>query len=107
MTQICKLLELPLRYPHLFNSIGIKAARGILLFGLPGTDEALMACAVANEKGVFFSLINGPEDMNKTTGESNSNLRKAFEAEKNSLAIIFIAEIDSISPKCENVPEGT
>merc|ERR1719450_495998 len=59
-----------------------------------------MARAVANETGAFFFLINGPEIMSKLAGESESNLRKAFEeAEKNSPAIIFIDEIDSIAPK--------
>lgn len=61
-----------------------------------------MARAVANETGSFFFLINGPEIMSKMAGESESNLRKAFEeAEKNSPSIIFIDEIDSIAPKRE------
>lgn len=72
------------------------------MFGPPGTGKTLMARAVANETGAFFFLINGPEIMSKMAGESESNLRKAFEeAEKNSPAIIFIDEIDSIAPKRE------
>jgi len=64
--------------------------------------KTLIARAVANETGAFFFLINGPEIMSKLAGESESNLRKAFEeAEKNSPAIIFIDEIDSIAPKRE------
>ena len=56
--------------------------------------------AVANETGALF-LINGPKIMSKMARESESNLRKAFkEAEKNSPAIIFVDEIDSIAPKC-------
>ena len=52
--------------------------------------------------GAFFFLINGPEIMSKLAGESESNLRKAFEeAEKNAPSIIFIDEIDSIAPKRE------
>ena len=102
MAQIRELVELPLRHPQLFKSIGIKPPRGILLFGPPGTGKTLMARAVANETGAFFFLINGPEIMSKMAGESESNLRKAFEeAEKNSPAIIFIDEIDSIAPKRE------
>jgi transitional endoplasmic reticulum ATPase len=70
------------------------------MFGPPGTGKTQMARAVANETGAFFFLINGPEIMSKMAGESESNLRKAFEeAEKNSPAIIFIDEIDSIAPK--------
>jgi SpoVK/Ycf46/Vps4 family AAA+-type ATPase len=60
----------------------------------------MIARAVANETGAFFFLINGPEIMSKMAGESESNLRKAFEeAGKNSPSIIFIDEIDSIAPK--------
>ena len=102
MAQIRELVELPLRHPQLFKSIGIKPPRGILLFGPPGTGKTLIARAVANETGAFFFLINGPEIMSKLAGESESNLRKAFEeAEKNSPAVIFIDEIDAIAPKRE------
>jgi transitional endoplasmic reticulum ATPase len=60
----------------------------------------LIARAIANETGAFFFLLNGPEIMSKMAGEAEANLRKAFEeAEKNSPAIIFIDEIDSIAPK--------
>ncbi|KAI1783712.1 AAA ATPase [Ganoderma leucocontextum] len=87
MAQIRELVELPLRHPQLFKWIGIKPPR---------------ARAVANETGAFFFLINGPEIMSNMAGESESNLRKAFEeAEKNSPAIIFIDEIDCIAPKHE------
>lgn len=100
MAQIRELVELPLRHPQLFKSIGIKPPKGILMYGPPGTGKTIMARAVANETGAFFFLINGPEIMSKMAGESESNLRKAFEeAEKNSPAIIFIDEIDSIAPK--------
>lgn len=102
LAQIKEMVELPLRHPQLFQSIGVKPPRGILLFGPPGTGKTLIARAVANETGSFFFLINGPEIMSKLAGESESNLRKAFEeAEKNAPAIIFIDEIDSIAPKRE------
>ena len=102
MAQIRELVELPLRHPQLFKSIGVKPPKGILLYGPPGSGKTLIARAVANETGAFFFLINGPEIMSKLAGESESNLRKAFEeAEKNAPAIIFIDEIDSIAPKRE------
>ena len=73
------------------------------MFSPPGTEKTLMAWAVANETGAFF-LINGPEIMSKMASKSESNLGKAFEeAEKNSPAIIFINEINSIAPKREKV----
>jgi len=102
MAQIKEMVELPLRHPQLFKALGIKPPRGILVYGPPGTGKTLIARAVANETGSFFFLINGPEIMSKLAGESESNLRKAFEeAEKNSPAIIFIDEIDAIAPKRE------
>eukprot|EP01137_Pigoraptor_chileana_P035449 Opistho-2@29480 len=102
LAQIKEMVELPLRHPQLFKSIGVKPPRGILLYGPPGTGKTLIARAVANETGAFFFLINGPEIMSKLAGESENNLRKAFEeAEKHSPAIIFIDEVDSIAPKRE------
>ncbi|XP_071681239.1 cell division cycle protein 48 homolog [Lolium perenne] len=86
----------------LFKSIGVKPPKGILLYGPPGSGKTLIARAVANETGAFFFCINGPEIMSKMAGESESNLRKAFEeAEKNAPSIIFIDEIDSIAPNRE------
>merc|ERR1712138_258754 len=102
MAQIREMIELPLRHPTLFKTLGVKPPRGVLLYGPPGSGKTLIARAVANETGAFFFLINGPEIMSKLAGESESNLRKAFEeAEKNSPAIIFIDEVDSIAPKRE------
>lgn len=73
-----------------------------MLFGPPGSGKTLIARAIANETGAFFFLLNGPEIMSKMAGEAEANLRKAFEeAEKNSPAIIFIDELDSIAPKRE------
>ncbi|EPY19352.1 transitional endoplasmic reticulum ATPase [Strigomonas culicis] len=100
--QIREMVELPIRHPELFKTIGIKPPRGILMYGPPGSGKTLIARAVANETGAFFYLINGPEIMSKMSGESESNLRNAFaEAEKNAPSIIFIDEIDSIAPKRE------
>ena len=102
MAQIREMVELPLRHPQLFKHLGIKPPRGILMYGPPGSGKTLIARAIANETGAFFFLINGPEIMSKLAGESESNLRKAFEeAEKNAPSIIFIDEIDSIAPKRE------
>ncbi|XP_003371300.1 putative ATPase, AAA family [Trichinella spiralis] len=102
LAQIKEMVELPLRHPQLFKTIGIKPPRGILLYGPPGCGKTLIARAVANETGAFFFLLNGPEIMSKLAGESESNLRKAFEeCEKNAPSILFIDEIDAITPKRE------
>ena len=100
LTKIREIIELPLKHPELFNRLGIDAPRGVLLHGPPGTGKTMLAKAVANESDAYFITINGPEIMSKYYGESEHKLREAFdEAEKNTPAIIFIDEIDSIAPK--------
>ncbi|KAK9284058.1 hypothetical protein L1049_012318 [Liquidambar formosana] len=102
LAQIRESVELPLRHPQLFKAIGVKPPKGILLYGPPGTGKTLIARAIANETGAFFLCINGPEIMSKLAGESEMNLRKAFEeAEENAPSIIFFDEIDSIAPNRE------
>lgn len=100
LTQIKEMVDLPLRHPELFQSVGVSQPRGILLYGPPGTGKTMIAKAVANETGAFFFTINGPEVMSKMAGESEANLRKVFkEAEDNAPAVIFIDEIDSMAPR--------
>lgn len=100
LSKIREIVELPLKHPELFNRLGIDAPKGVLLHGPPGTGKTMLAKAVANESDAYFITINGPEIMSKYYGESEHKLREAFdEAEKNSPAIIFIDEIDSIAPK--------
>jgi len=99
-----EIIELPLKYPELFQRLGIKPPKGVLLHGPPGTGKTLLAKAVANESGANFYSINGPEIMSKWYGQSEENLRKIFEeAEKNAPSIIFIDETDAIAPKREEV----
>lgn len=98
--KIREMVELPMRYPELFDKLGIEPPKGVLLAGPPGTGKTLLAKAVANEAGANFHTINGPEIMSKYVGETEENLRKIFEeAEEESPSIIFIDEIDAIAPK--------
>ncbi len=99
-----EMVELPLKYPEVFERLGIDPPKGVLLYGPPGTGKTLLAKAVANESNAYFITINGPEIMSKWFGESEKRLRDIFEeAAKNAPAIIFIDEIDAIAPKREEV----
>eukprot|EP00804_Cyclotella_cryptica_P016415 CCRYP_004650-RA/>CCRYP_004650-RA protein AED:0.06 eAED:0.06 QI:222/1/1/1/1/1/4/40/902 len=104
LAAIRELVELPLRHPELWTKLGINTPRGVLLTGPSGCGKTAMARAVAAETGAYFFVINGPEVISKRAGESETNLRRAFEdAEANAPdyngAIIFIDEIDSIAPR--------
>ncbi|MCS7012576.1 MAG: CDC48 family AAA ATPase [Chloroherpetonaceae bacterium] len=102
--RIREMVELPLRYPELFERLGIRAPKGVLLYGPPGSGKTLIARAVANETDAYFTSISGPEIMGKLYGESEARLRAIFEeAARKAPAIIFIDEIDAIAPKREDV----
>ena len=102
--RIREMIELPLRYPVLFERLGIDAPKGVLLHGPPGTGKTLIARAVAYETAAHFYHINGPEIINKFYGQSEANLRSVFEeASKTTPSVIFIDEIDAIAPKRTDV----
>jgi len=102
--RIREMIELPLRYPQIFERLGIDPPKGVFLYGPPGTGKTLIARAVANETDAYFTHISGPEIMGKFYGESEGRLRKIFEdAQAHAPAIIFIDEIDSIAPKREEM----
>ena len=102
--RIREMIELPLKYPQVFERLGIQPPKGVLLHGPPGTGKTLIARAVANETEAYFTHISGPEIMGKFYGESEGRLRGVFEdAQKHSPAIIFIDEIDAIAPKREEM----
>src|SRR6187431_1652671 len=102
--KVREMIELPLRHPEIFEKLGIEAPKGVLLHGPPGTGKTLLAKAVANESDSHFISISGPEIMSKFYGESEARLREIFkEAKEKAPSIIFIDEIDSITPKREEV----
>ena len=102
--RIREMIELPLRYPQIFERLGIAPPKGVFLYGPPGTGKTLIARAVANETDAYFTHISGPEIMGKFYGESEARLRKIFEdAQAHAPAIIFIDEIDAIAPKREEM----
>ncbi len=99
-----EMIELPLRYPEIFEKLGVEAPKGLLLYGPPGTGKTMLAKAVASETDAHFIHLSGPEIMSKFYGESEANIRGVFkEAEENAPSIIFIDEIDAIAPKRSEV----
>ncbi|MGZ7134690.1 MAG: CDC48 family AAA ATPase, partial [Methanobacterium sp.] len=102
--KVREMIEIPLKRPELFERLGISPPKGVLMHGPPGTGKTLLAKAVANESDAYFITINGPEIMSKYVGGSEERLREIFEeAEENAPSIVFIDEIDAISPKREEV----
>ena len=104
LQRVREMIELPMRHPELFQKLGIEPPKGVLLYGPPGTGKTLIAKAVASESGAHFISIAGPEVISKYYGESEQKLREIFEeAEQNAPSIIFIDELDSITPRREEV----
>ena len=104
LQRLHETIELPIRHPELFRKLGIEPPKGVLLYGPPGTGKTLIAKAVANESGAHFISVAGPEVISKYYGESEQRLREVFEeARSNAPAIIFIDELDSITPRREEV----
>jgi len=102
--RIREMIELPLKYPEVFDRLGIEAPKGVLLHGPPGCGKALIARAVASETSANFFHVNGPEIIHKFYGESEAHLREIFEqASRHAPGIIFLDEIDAIAPKREEV----
>jgi transitional endoplasmic reticulum ATPase len=92
-------VELPLKRPDLLKTLGLEPTRGVLLVGPPGTGKTLTARALAEELGVSYIALVGPEVMGKYYGEAEARLRGVFEkAAKSAPCIVFIDEIDSLAP---------
>jgi transitional endoplasmic reticulum ATPase len=103
LARIREMIELPLKYPEVFERLGIDAPKGVLLYGPPGSGKTLIARAVANETNASFFSVSGPEIIHKFYGESEANLRKVFQdASMRAPSIIFLDEIDAIAPRREN-----
>ncbi|MEM0982459.1 MAG: AAA family ATPase [Planctomycetota bacterium] len=103
LRRIRETIELPLRFPEVFDRLGIDAPKGVLLYGPPGTGKTLIARAIAHEVDAAFYTVSGPEVIHKFYGESEAALRKIWdEATKKAPAVIFIDELDSIAPNREN-----
>ncbi len=106
LQRIREMIELPLKYPAVFDRLGVEPPKGVLLYGPPGTGKTLIARVVAAETNAFFSTINGPEIVNSVYGKSESLLRDVFqEAQRRAPSIIFIDELDALAAKRETSGE--
>ena len=104
LVRVREMIELPLRYPEVFERLGVEAPKGVLLHGPPGCGKTLIARAIAHETEAAFFSVNGPEIIHKFYGESEAHLRKIFEeATRKAPSIIFLDEIDAIAPRREQV----
>lgn len=98
--EIKESVELPLTNPELYDEMGIKPPRGVILYGQPGTGKTLLAKAVANRTSATFLRIVGSELIQKYLGDGPKLVREMFKvADMNAPSIIFIDEIDAIGKK--------
>ncbi|KAG5339424.1 26S protease regulatory subunit 8 [Termitomyces sp. Mn162] len=95
--EIKEVIELPVKHPELFDSLGIAQPKGVLLYGPPGTGKTLLARAVAHHTDCKFIRVSGSELVQKYIGEGSRMVRELFVmAREHAPSIIFMDEIDSI-----------
>ncbi|CAE7021099.1 RPT2B, partial [Symbiodinium sp. KB8] len=105
--EIKEAVELPLTHPELYEDIGIKPPKGVILYGPPGTGKTLLAKAVANHTSATFLRIVGSELIQKYLGEGPKLVRELFKvAQENSPSIVFIDEIDAVGSKRYDTGSG-
>jgi len=98
--EIKESVELPLTHPELYEEVGIKPPKGVILYGEPGTGKTLLAKAVANQTSATFLRVVGSELIQKWLGEGPKLVRELFRvAEDLAPSIVFIDEIDAIGTK--------
>jgi len=98
--EIKEAVELPLTRPELYEEMGIKPPKGVILYGPPGTGKTLLAKAVANQTSATFLRVVGSELIQKYLGEGPKLVREIFRvAEENAPSIVFIDEIDAVGTK--------
>merc|ERR1711907_347834 len=98
--EVKEAVELPLTHPELYEEMGIKPPKGVILYGEPGTGKTLLAKAVANETSATFLRVVGSELIQKYLGDGPKMVRELFRvADENAPTIVFIDEIDAVGSK--------
>ncbi|PCH42578.1 AAA-domain-containing protein [Wolfiporia cocos MD-104 SS10] len=101
--KMLELVAMPLCHPEIYIHTGVQPPRGVLLHGPPGCGKTLLANAIAGELGVPFISISAPSVVSGMSGESEKTLRDTFdEAKRVAPCLLFIDEIDAITPKRES-----
>jgi SpoVK/Ycf46/Vps4 family AAA+-type ATPase len=107
MQEVRELIEYPLSHPEIYAHLGVEPPRGILLHGPPGCGKTSLANAIAGELGVAFLRVSAPEIVSGMSGQSEEKVRKLFEeAIACAPSLIFIDEIDAITPKRATASRG-
>merc|ERR1719253_2226719 len=105
--EIKEAVELPLTHPELYEDVGIKPPKGVILYGVPGTGKTLLAKAVANETSATFLRVVGSELIQKYLGDGPKLVRELFRvADDHAPSIVFIDEIDAVGSKRYNSTSG-
>ncbi|KAH0478311.1 MAG: hypothetical protein KVP17_004396, partial [Porospora cf. gigantea B] len=105
--ELKEAVELPLVHPELYDEIGIRPPKGVILYGPPGTGKTLLAKAVANETSATFLRVVGSELIQKYLGDGPKLVRELFRvAEESAPSIVFIDEIDAIGTKRYEATSG-
>jgi 26S proteasome regulatory subunit T2 len=98
--EIKESVELPLTHPELYEDIGIRPPKGVILYGVPGTGKTLLAKAVANQTSATFLRVVGSELIQKYLGDGPKMVRELFRvADEHAPSIVFIDEIDAVGSK--------
>merc|ERR1712194_862519 len=107
ITEIKESVELPLTHPELYDDVGIKPPKGVILWGPPGTGKTLLAKAVANETSATFLRVVGSELIQKYLGDGPKLVREMFRvAQEQSPSIVFMDEIDAVATKRYDTTSG-
>merc|ERR1712232_1284528 len=105
--EIKESVELPLTHPELYEEVGIRPPKGVILYGAPGTGKTLLAKAVANETSATFLRVVGSELIQKYLGDGPKLVREMFRvAQEHSPSIILIDEIDAVATKRYDTTSG-
>ena len=105
--EIKEAVELPLTHPELYDDIGIKPPKGVILYGEPGTGKTLLAKAVANQTSATFLRVVGSELIQKYLGDGPKMVRELFRvADEHAPTIVFMDEIDAVGSKRHSTRSG-